>query len=134
MLKIECESISKVGWTDGSSDKTCYMREKTIIDSPHAVFSQDSDKTVTAVFFHNNKKIFYLPVQLDSSFPSLFTLGAAECSIKELSKNNFRNLKKLRKLWLERNHIEQLPKDVFKDLVSIEELLLGMKSIEIKSH
>lgn len=105
--------------------ETCFMHVATLIDSPGSTFSSASDETVTGLTFYKNKKVFYLPARLDSTFPSLTHLSGMSCSIRTLSKESFQNLTKLVSLSLTKNEIKTVASDTFQDLVSLEELGLG---------
>lgn len=83
------------------------------------------DSTVLALKFDLNNKISVLPVRVDETFPVLAAYFAQYCSIKTISKVNFKNLKKLRVLALTNNKIERIDDDTFEDLTSLEQLGLG---------
>lgn len=124
--EILCESIVNVKWSKKyGQHETCFMHIATLIDSPGSTFSSASDETVTGLTFYTNKKVFYLPTRLDSTFPSLTHLSGMSCSIRTLSKESFQNLTKLVSLSLTKNEIKTVASDTFQDLVSLEELGLG---------
>lgn len=52
--------------------------------------------------------------------------------IEIISSENFRNMKNLKKLFLNNNHIETIPLNTFEDLASLEELHLSKKIDDLK--
>lgn len=73
----------------------------------------------------NNKKIRFLPENPADKFPNLKLYRPYSCSIEEISKVNFKDLRKLRKLYLDNNAIRKVASDTFEDLTSLEYLSLG---------
>lgn len=82
--------------------KTCWMEPTTAIDEPGTMIST-RDGTVRGLNLSNNKKIFYLPDNVTETFPNLEGYEAWECSVKEISKQNFQGLTKLKVLSLQNN-------------------------------
>lgn len=103
------------------------MTNATTIDSHGFTISSAKDETITALRFDGNKKVLFLPVGVYEQFPNLAFLRADHCSIRTISKENFKNLKKLKELQLYYNQIETIGTDVFEDLTSLELLYLGEK-------
>lgn len=101
------------------------MNDSTSILNFDSKLSSEVDKSVTGLNFDGNKKIFYLPVLISQKFPNLIAYTASNCSIDSISKENFQDLKKLKILYLHENEIQTLTGNVFEDLESLEELLLG---------
>lgn len=85
------------------------------------------DKTVKALDFYENIKIFYLPDNVAGSFPNLEIYDARSCSLKKIKKINFDGLFKLKDLSLGENEIEKIASDTFKGLVNLEIIGLGRK-------
>lgn len=65
-----------------------------------------------------------MPTNLSLSFPDLIGISADFCSIKMVFKENFKNLNKLKELWLSNNQIEKVMGNTFEDLTSLEWLYL----------
>lgn len=101
------------------------MDNATRIDSPGYTVSNPKDESITGIFYQLNKKISYLPSQLHEIFPNLIALTAHRCSVKAVTRENFRNLNKLKGLWLSYNQIEKIYSDTFEDLISLETLDLS---------
>lgn len=131
--KIECETVTNYHWIDVGDRKSCFMNETTEIDSNRFTIVAPRDSTIEGLYFHKNKRIFYLPVNVHQKFPELEVLTASYCSVKQISKNNFKNLKELKFLWLESNQIKTIPRDTFEDLQSLQKLELGMCNKLIKN-
>lgn len=100
------------------------MKSKIIIDEYNETISTKDD-AILALSFYTNKKIQYLPVKVAESFPNLIAYGADNTSVKEISKENFKGLTKLRTLGLIGTEIEKIYSDTFEDLVNVEVLWLG---------
>lgn len=101
------------------------MTGSTIIDSQGFRIASAKNETIGGLDFELNKNVSFLPVYVNEAFPDLVTFFASSCSIKTISKENFRNLSKLKVLCLNNNQIEIIQNDVFKDLTSLERLTLG---------
>lgn len=97
--------------------------KKTTIDEVNVIISTN-DNTVKALELETNKNIFFLPVKVAENFPNLVGYSAWECSLKEISKENFAGLNKLKILELSRNAIEAIADDTFADLTDLSYLYL----------
>lgn len=127
--EVTCEKFENIIWVAPVGlVKNCYMTQTTSIDERNVTIS-NFDDSVKALKLNNNKKNFYLPVQIDKRLPNILAINAAYCSIKEIFKDNFNGLDKLIVLLLENNQIEKIPNDVFKDLKSLEQLWLRKKKL-----
>lgn len=104
---------------------TCYMKDVTIDSQGFTIASPPKDETVTAMGFFSNKNALFLPDNIHEAFPYLMTLSASSCSIKTVSKENLKNLNKLRGLYLDNNQIKTIRSNVFEDLTSLQRLDLG---------
>jgi hypothetical protein len=107
--------------------KSCYMANFTSIDSPGFKIS-NRDPSIQKIQFDNNKNISFLPMNIDENFPDLTLYAASRCSIEQIFKSNFRNLKKLIKVFLDNNQITELWGGTFEDLTNLKELRLSMIS------
>lgn len=79
---------------------------------------------VTGLRMYGNKKIKFLPLSIDKVIPNLVAYSASHCTIKTISKDNFKNLNKLKELHLRDNLIEKIYGNTFEDLVALEQLNL----------
>jgi Leucine-rich repeat (LRR) protein len=127
---ITCEELEIIVWGEGSNDeKICAMRENTIVESENVKISPVSkgNNNISVLSFYGNKNIFFLPESPSDTFRNLRTYEAFDCLIKKISYDNFRKLRKLKKLYLNGNHIETIGSDTFVDLENLEELHLSKK-------
>lgn len=124
--EVYCETIGNFPWLFVGDRPTCYMNGSTVIDSNGFTIISPRDSTIGGLNFHRNKEISYLPVNVQEKFPNLEVLTASHCSVKHISKDNFKDLVALRVLWLEHNQIEAIPSDTLEDLRSLELLELSM--------
>lgn len=121
--QISCERIENYDWFRRfPNGKICYL-ENTLIDSNKFTISPRRNEPM-ALKLELNKKAFYLPINLQNTFPQLKLYYASDCSIKALHKDNFKNLKKLIMLNLSFNQIQRIDSDTFDDLTSLEFLSL----------
>lgn len=121
---IACENVALTLWISPViTNKTCNMRVTTSINDSTTTISTRDD-SVNALDFAINNKIYFLPIQINETFPNLLTFNAYKCSLRQISKENFSGLKKLIKLYLYSNQIEEITSESFEDLVSLEELWL----------
>lgn len=105
--------------------KICYMDVTTTIDTYGDTISPRKTEPM-ALKFELNKKIFYLPTNLHQTFPQLKFYYASDCSIKSVTKENFKSLAKLTMLNLSANKIKTFKVDTFDDLKSLELLSIGL--------
>jgi Leucine rich repeat len=128
--KISCEKVEIDHWIPPVElVKTCKMLETTVIDDNNVNISR-RDETVNGLRFDWNKKIAFLPVRLNDTFPNLIGYSVMACSIKEVSKKNFEGLRKLVLLRLSNNQIEKISGGTFEDLVSLRTLNLGKSDFD----
>lgn len=131
MASVVAVSKSSASTIDGPCEKIesylnmkkCYM-QSAVIDSKNFSITSDRDETVGGFHATLNKNLKYLPINLGAKFPNLLALFAGECSIKEVSKINFKGLGKLQHLFLHHNQIEQIDDGTFKHVPAVEEILL----------
>lgn len=101
------------------------MMTETAINDTGFLITTPRDDSVGGLSLHNNKKVEYLPENTAEKFPNLKILHAQGCSIKSVSRQNFKNLKTMRYLVLQNNEIQKIESDTFLDLVALEKLYLG---------
>lgn len=101
------------------------MYGATTIDSVETTMTSSRDETIHGLTFNVNKKILFAPLEVAISFPNLAGYSLYSCSIKTVAKRHFKDLVKLRALWLARNQIKEIASDTFDDLVSLEFLNLS---------
>jgi len=119
--QVACEKFGSYDFGPyGGTQKSCYMKSRTSVDSPDTTISSASDTSVGGIILDSNKQIRFLPFEIYKSYPNLIVLNAHHCSIKAISNDNFKNLKHLRHIGMESNPITIIPSDVFKGLESLE--------------
>jgi Leucine-rich repeat (LRR) protein len=104
--------------------KTCLMDKETRISSDGFELIAVRNESVKGLTFGGNRKIRFLPESPSENFPNLEGFSAGGCSIKDVSRKNFKNLDKLKVLWLSYNQIETIKSETFKDLIALEEITL----------
>lgn len=102
------------------------MDGSTVIDSNEFLIRSESALDVDEMVFTRNKKIEYLPANIAEKFANVYTILAANCSIKSVSKENFQGLQFLRRVVLENNQIERIDSDTFTDLEALSTIDLSM--------
>lgn len=121
-LKVPCDSIKyNQIWSDKRLP-TCSMSDNTTIRSPKTM--AEWNPRIEVLYIWKNKKVSYLPVDLYSSFYDLKLIIAYSCSLKAVSRENFRNLTKVFKVNLDNNQIRRIRRGTFSDLISLRELYL----------
>jgi hypothetical protein len=123
--EIACESVRDGFWGGIVTElKICIIDEATTIEARDATFSA-SDEPVNSLNFSGNKKIRFLPILVADKYPDLLLYDASGCSLKEVTKQNFEGLSKLKALFLNKNEIEKINSDTFEDLLDLEDFYLG---------
>lgn len=125
---ISCEVILSDAWIDETLVTCQMLRTTNIANENYSI--ENIDSSVQAITFASNKKIRFLPIGVDESFPNLLAYSSEKCALKKVTKKNFKGLKKLKFLNLRFNKIEIIEQNTFEDLPSLEVLWLSMK-IEI---
>lgn len=121
--EVPCEKFED--FNEIISQKTCIMNKATTIDTKGTKISSARDEAVEGLKLSANTKINFLPEEVAENFQNLWFYSAVGCSVKEISKTNFRHLSKLRVLELDHNQIERIDSDTFDDLVLLQYLALG---------
>jgi Leucine-rich repeat (LRR) protein len=106
--------------------KVCWMNTTTSINSREATISL-RDEAITGLNLYFNKKVVFLPKKIAEVFPNLLVINAQNCSLKEVTKENFKDLKSLTHLVLKNNRIEAIADSTFEDLTNLKILFLGKK-------
>lgn len=101
------------------------MRKNITINKSDFCFNITRDNKVTGLTFENNKNINYLPINLHENFPNLFGLDGRDCSIRQITNDNFRGLKFLKQIWLSKNNIEIIASNTFEENKHLEYVSLG---------
>lgn len=100
------------------------MDNATMIDAPNMKISTRDD-FMKGLGFRGNRKIEFLPNNVNENFPNLLGYRADACLIREISYPNFRGLNMLRRLDLDVNRIEKIASDTFSDLTSLQIVYLS---------
>lgn len=124
--EISCERIEDWEFPFlGFKGQQCLMDGTTQINSTGFTITSPRRFEQMVIVFTQNKKIFYLPTNVDEVFPALTWYRAFDCSIKSVTKENFMNLIKLIYLDLGSNRIERIESNTFDDLTSMKYLYLS---------
>jgi hypothetical protein len=121
-FKVVCKSTTVSLWDSESSFKTCIINNA--IGIPGFSIWWPRDNNMNGLRIEPNKKVKYLPENLNDIFLNLVVYSAQNSKIQEISKIHFAELKYLKKLWLNNNQIQKVPGDSFEDLYSLEYLNL----------
>jgi hypothetical protein len=108
---ISCAKIETTSWAHIGSQKTCFIDKSTSmstsISTPGYKINSAKDDTIAGFHAQNNKNLLYLPDSPHEQFPNLQVYSAYQSSVKEITAANFKNLKRLRGLFLQSNQIEK---------------------------
>lgn len=106
---------------DGENNiKICFVGYKHISEGCSSV-----NDTIGGFNVQGNVQLNYLPTDVGERFPNVKIFDAGSCSIKAISKANFKKMGNLRTLWLGYNQIEEIHRGTFEDLKSLKSLFLG---------
>lgn len=125
--QVTCEGFEERTLQE-NSQISCLMDYSTTINSHGFTISSTSDDSVGGLVFEGNKKITFLPIDVYKIFPNIIIFDAFECSIKSITRANFINLQKLKKLHLGRNQIVKITSDPFFGLESLEYVSLSKET------
>ncbi|KAG5675184.1 hypothetical protein PVAND_005109 [Polypedilum vanderplanki] len=129
-IKLKCE-FSRVG-----TYYKCQVKE-AVIDKPHTIVTDiigthlnDAENSDVRETGFGEQNILYLPDNVGSFFPNLFSYYGVNSRLKYIFRSNFVSLRKVTRLDLSSNEIEDLPKDVFYELPRLKTLLLSRNKIK----
>lgn len=86
--EITCESTNQAFYLNFDSLTTCFMNETSIINDSQTRFS-NLDESITMLWFLENQKISFLPLEVKENFPNLRVYVATACSIEKIAKKHF---------------------------------------------
>lgn len=117
--------------------------DKTAINSTDFLITSDVDDSVGELSSLENRNLEYLPTNhgqeqnrlysilahatnIGEKFPNLLKLIAGYCSIKQVSRDNFKGLSKLQELHLYENQIEKIDDNTFEFIPAVETIWLRL--------
>lgn len=104
------------------------MKHKTTIETRgYVIDAPFNASNIKAFSAYNNKNIHFLPSNIADSFPDIVVFNVADCSIRGIFNENFRNLTKMEYLWLSHNKLSVIPDNAFEDSKALKQLSLGRK-------
>jgi hypothetical protein len=126
--EVSCIKVSNHTWGQPVMWlKTCEIKVSAVIDAFGAKMASDHDESMEGLNFTMNKNISFLPEHVAEKFPNLLVFDAGFCTIRNISKKNFKDLRKLKFLILNNNAIVKIAIDTFEDLIDLESLDMGMQ-------
>lgn len=93
-------------------------------DKPKPQFPITYFSNAAGLTFQENKNVIELPEKI-SVLGNLENYDASSCGITAIKKNNFANLRKLKRVWLSNNVIDTVNSDTFDDNPLLLEIALG---------
>lgn len=124
-VEVFCERYQDYTNELGLSVESCIMTLQTTINATNFVIADLKDEEVEGIIFEGNKKIEYLPFKIYLQFPNLDIYKANRCHIKQISKDNFRSLHRLKSINLSFNQIKKISTDTFKGLGNLLHIYLS---------
>lgn len=119
-VEIPCEKFDSL-----SKSESCMMNGSTIINATNFIIADPRDDDIRGIFFDLNKKIEYLPYKIYMQLPILIKYSANNCSIKQISMENFEKLNRLEQIRLAGNLIQKISGNTFKGLKRLKHVDLG---------
>lgn len=98
---------------------------QTIIDNVDYFIVSDKNTQVKVLDTRNNPQVTFLPVNVHEKFPNLVQFKVKYCSLKKITAENFKDLKKLEVLKLSSNHIDFIAEGSFNSLMELRVLDLS---------
>lgn len=96
----------------------------------HLDSSLDLAAQVIELTIYDGNKTWFIPNGWINFLPNLETLTVTDAGVKSISRPNFKDMSKLRGLYLSSNEISKVPQDVFHDLASLEFLDMHWNDIQ----
>lgn len=123
--ELDSVDISCERFRDISGFEFCVMNKETVINASNFVVADLRDEEIEGITFNENKNIEYLPYKIHMQLPNLDTYWARKCAIKQITKENFEKLIRLKSLDLTYNQIQKISGNTFKGLESLTNVDLG---------
>lgn len=83
------------------------------------------------IYGNNYRNIFHLPINVNKIFPNLIKYIALNTKVNHLTKENFKEMKKLKELQLIQNEIKTIDDDTFDHLTELKTLNLSSNKLKI---
>lgn len=130
-VDLQCE---KVDWMSGSS-RTCNVRNLKIVQPEVEIRKVLNGKQEIESFNVEelkvlNERVVFLPLKVGEIFKNLKLVSFVECGLITISDESFSSMKKLQKLILSHNKLQEVSEDVFKDLIVLTSLDLSFNNID----
>lgn len=101
----------------------CELGQGTVIDDPNFTFAASANYTgIELLLIEHQPGIEFLPVLVHEKFLMLTGYKVANAPVSKISKRNFEKMIKLELLKLDRNEIEVIKSDTFKDLINLKRI------------
>lgn len=120
LVEVPCESYQEY-----DEYETCVMTERTSITSTNFAIADLKDDDVEAIIFDGNRAIEYLPFRIFVQLPEICIYKASQCSIKQVTMENFENLYRLKSIDLSLNQIQKISGNTFKGLKMLQQVNLS---------
>lgn len=119
------EEVACEKYQDSDNYDTCLMTNQTEISFTNFIIANLKDEEIEGIKFEGNKNIRFLPYKIYLQFPNLVIYNAERCSIKQISMQNFENLRSLKSIELRFNRIKKISGDTFKGLDNLRSVDLS---------
>jgi Leucine-rich repeat (LRR) protein len=109
---------------------TCGQRYREPTEDKRFLINSTSDTEIQGFDIYNKIDVEFIPENLSEKFPNLIGINVFNCSIKTVTKTNFKGLNKLVIIGLSNNKIETIESGTFKDTTKVEKLALANNNIK----
>lgn len=110
-------------WSDKSTFEmilwTFYVNKFVEISTRGYKLDIFRNQSVHAFSLNLNRKVKFIPVNVGVIFPWIITFDGGFCSLHEISKADFKGLRRLQALYLHYNEIDGLGMDVFEEIPEV---------------
>lgn len=127
--KFNVINVFTVLGTTNNKDGSFVTLKNISVDSDDYKVTSLRNHNISFFMMIQNREILYLPVYLAEKFPSITKIYVERCSVQKLSSNNFKSLKKLRTIELEKNRITSIERNTFTNLNSLKLLTLTRNNL-----
>lgn len=110
---------------DDEGVDTCILTPNTVINATNFVIGDLRDEKIGGIYFFNNEGIEYLPYKVYMQLPHLVKYYGRACAVKQISRENFEKLTRLRSINLSFNQIQKISGNTFEGLENLRVVDLG---------
>lgn len=136
-MDLKCKFAYNSSLTEPEKVYVCYVKSASITSFDNRTIRSicgvhkdgNGDNDVKAIYFHGTVVEFF-PLGLQEIFPNLIGVLVENCGLKEITRNDLKDLRKLESLYLGFNQLTTLPSNLFEDKPELKRISLNFNKLK----